>query len=345
MEYPNATVGGMYWCKKCERYHDSGDYQPCPPDRPSPPVAASLVPECPECGPVCDGHQPVAEPKCRRCGHDYGICLEAPDGCNWNHPTTGSDCDCLGYRPPTTEPVEELSLEQMDAEWGCNISKGDIQCPYMEYRQWESGGTFCRYRQGHPGFHRDAYIHPPHEDQSRWKLNQKFLDEQLAGTRHSPTASPAEPIEDAKALADAFVLAKGNPNVELNGNILRHWMAEFAEQYATKQIERQTPAIEADLKAEIERLRDVLHRDQTGLADGIDRIRKIVKGWAWIPLGEWACYDYTEQTAATLRIEFSNCLRQIEEVALAAMKASGELAHAECCGWTVKARRSVGDEK
>lgn len=82
-----------------------------------------------------------------------------------------------------------------------------------------------------------------------------------------------------------------------------------------------------------ERLRDVLHRDRSGLADGIDRIRKIVKGWWWIPAGEWACYDYTEQTAETIRTEFSNCLRQVEEVAESTMKASGSLAHAECCGY------------
>ena len=81
-----------------------------------------------------------------------------------------------------------------------------------------------------------------------------------------------------------------------------------------------------------ERLKDVLHRDRSGLADGIDRIRKLVKGWWWVPLGEWACYDYTERTAETMRTEFSNCLRQIEDVALSTMKASGNLAHAECCG-------------
>lgn len=48
----------------------------------------------------------AVEPKCAECGHDYGICIETPDGCSWNHPTTGSDCDCPGYRPPTTEPSE-----------------------------------------------------------------------------------------------------------------------------------------------------------------------------------------------------------------------------------------------
>lgn len=88
----------------------------------------------------------------------------------------------------------------------------------------------------------------------------------------------------------------------------------------------------AGLRAEVERLKDVLHRDQTGLADGLADIRKAVKGWAWILTGEWGSYDYTQQTAETMRREFSNCLREIEVVAKESLTQSGNLAHRECCG-------------
>lgn len=35
--------------------------------------------------------------------------------------------------------------------------------------------------------------------------------------------------------ADTFVLAKGKPTVELNGNTLRHWMADFHIEQSAKQ--------------------------------------------------------------------------------------------------------------
>ena len=54
----------------------------------------------------CRAYRP-AEPKCAECGHEYGVCIEAPDGCSWSHPQTGSDCLCPGYRPAEPDATDE----------------------------------------------------------------------------------------------------------------------------------------------------------------------------------------------------------------------------------------------
>ena len=57
---------------------------------------------------VCGRKEEVLfEPKCAECGHEYGVCIEAPDGCSWSHPQTGSDCLCPGYRPAEPDATDE----------------------------------------------------------------------------------------------------------------------------------------------------------------------------------------------------------------------------------------------
>ena len=87
-----------------------------------------------------------------------------------------------------------------------------------------------------------------------------------------------------------------------------------------------------ELEAEKERLKDVLHLDQTGLAAGINACREAARGWSWLAAGEWGSYDYTQHTEETLRGEVRNLLDAIEERGLRALQKSGKLAHAECCG-------------
>jgi hypothetical protein len=92
MEYPNATVGGMYWCKKCERHHDSGDFKPCPADRPA------SEGKCENCDPTCrfEGREDAHFRYSRGFGQgsEIGKCSD------------DEECECMEYRSPTTEPAE-----------------------------------------------------------------------------------------------------------------------------------------------------------------------------------------------------------------------------------------------
>lgn len=82
-----------------------------------------------------------------------------------------------------------------------------------------------------------------------------------------------------------------------------------------------------ELTAEVARLRDLLDRDRTGLAAGLNQVRQAAKGYAWIGAGEWGSYDYTEQTEATLRREVQYMLDGIESLAVTALRQSGERAN------------------
>lgn len=57
--------------------------------------------------------------------------------------------------------------------------------------------------------------------------------------------------------------------------------------------------------------REAILRDHTGLADTINNMIVVVKGYDWITRGEWGSYDYTEQTVETLQQEVSNCFREL----------------------------------
>lgn len=85
-------------------------------------------------------------------------------------------------------------------------------------------------------------------------------------------------------------------------------------------------------EAEVERLKDVLHLDRSGLAHALNQIRKSVNGWAWIQAGEWGSYEYQDQTVETLQKEVGNLINEANEIAHNALQVSGNLAHAECCG-------------
>lgn len=92
-------------------------------------------------------------------------------------------------------------------------------------------------------------------------------------------------------------------------------------------------------EAETTRLKGVLHLDRSGLANALNRVRDEARGRRWIPAGEWGSYEYTEQTVETLRKEIGWLLDGVERVAAEALAASGDLAHAECCGGERKEAR------
>jgi hypothetical protein len=86
------------------------------------------------------------------------------------------------------------------------------------------------------------------------------------------------------------------------------------------------------LKSEVERLKDLLHRDRTGLAHALSEVRQIADGYSWLGRGEWGLYGEDEQTEGTLRKEIGDALDAIASRVETALRSSGNLAHAECCG-------------
>lgn len=78
----------------------------------------------------------------------------------------------------------------------------------------------------------------------------------------------------------------------------------------------------------IERLKDVLHIDQTGLAAGLAEVNKIVEGYRWVTEGRgpyaWDDDKYKE--------EMGNMLDNISEAATKTLNSSGAIAHSVCCG-------------
>jgi len=87
----------------------------------------------------------------------------------------------------------------------------------------------------------------------------------------------------------------------------------------------------------VERLKDVLHRDQTELAGAMDLIRVTAEGYGWVAVSrgsyEWDDDEY--------RLEMKRMVHTIIDMSRKALNASGDLAHRECCGRT--AGSEMGD--
>lgn len=76
-------------------------------------------------------------------------------------------------------------------------------------------------------------------------------------------------------------------------------------------------------QAEIKRLRDLIDRDKTGLANGLAAIQNVLKGFAWLAAGEWGSYSHEEQTQETLRKEIGWAFETIGELAERHLNQSG----------------------
>jgi len=80
-------------------------------------------------------------------------------------------------------------------------------------------------------------------------------------------------------------------------------------------------------------IRDVISKDQSGLAEALAKIRTLAKGYDWIPDGEWGSYDYTQRTVETLQKECGYLLAEIEKIAYEGLRDSGNrvIAHVQSC--------------
>lgn len=109
------------------------------------------------------------------------------------------------------------------------------------------------------------------------------------------------------------------------------WESAKADYIAAKAYHRETCVeLEATFaardaaRAEVERVRDALHRDQTGLATALERVSNEIAARHWIAEGrgcyEWDDDRYKEEAGAALRLA--------QQIALDALHASGRLARA-----------------
>lgn len=81
------------------------------------------------------------------------------------------------------------------------------------------------------------------------------------------------------------------------------------------------------LRQEVERLKDVLHLDRSGLAAALEDVWRAAGGYAWAAEGRGP-YEYDDEE---YRAEMGRMVREICALARRALEASGNLAHAECC--------------
>jgi hypothetical protein len=94
-------------------------------------------------------------------------------------------------------------------------------------------------------------------------------------------------------------------------------MREERDHYREKYLEQQT---------EIERLRQLINIDRTGLAHGLVEVIRLAKSCAWIAAGEWGSYEFDQHTIATLQTEVASLLNSLETIAVKALRESGQRA-------------------
>jgi len=92
-------------------------------------------------------------------------------------------------------------------------------------------------------------------------------------------------------------------------------------------------AREKVLEENLALIRDVISKDQSGLAEALAKIQSLAKGYDWIPAGEWGSYDYTQRTVETLQKECGYLLEEIEKIAYEGLRDSGNrvIAHVRSC--------------
>ena len=112
---------------------------------------------------------------------------------------------------------------------------------------------------------------------------------------------------------------------EQRDEALRRVERERAERWIAER-ERVGAERERDeARAECERLRGLIERDRTGLAAGLDAVRKRLASSFWLANeGEWGSYEYHERTERAWRGEVRQLLEDADSPALAALRASGD---------------------
>ena len=89
-------------------------------------------------------------------------------------------------------------------------------------------------------------------------------------------------------------------------------------------------------RIEIERLKQLINRDKTGLANALNAVRQVLRGYSWIPAGEWGSYEWHERTEKAFRDEIGRCFDEAEKIAVDALRASGDLANEAFHGQPIK---------
>lgn len=149
------------------------------------------------------------------------------------------------------------------------------------------------------------------------------------------TERTAEEVNDA--IAGEWFVKQINQIVRPEGSYKPHWdnlspTLKLIIRRALQQPQPSQPTTEqkaaATGTAEVERLKDVLHRDQTGMAHALAEVVEVVKGFRWVTEGRgpytWDDDEY--------RKEMGRMLDKIGGLASDALQKSGDLAHRECCG-------------
>jgi hypothetical protein len=108
------------------------------------------------------------------------------------------------------------------------------------------------------------------------------------------------------------------------------WSKEHDAVVAEKAREEEREKV---LKENLVLIRDVISKDQSGLAEALAKIQTLAKGYDWIPDGEWGSYDYTQHTVETLQKECGYLLTEIEKLAYEGLRDSGNrvIAHVRFC--------------
>jgi len=80
--------------------------------------------------------------------------------------------------------------------------------------------------------------------------------------------------------------------------------------------------------AEIARLRSLIDRDRTGLAQALVLCLGVVRSYGWMASeeGEWGCYGWDERTEKAFREEVDRAFDEIATTATDALRESGRRA-------------------
>lgn len=83
----------------------------------------------------------------------------------------------------------------------------------------------------------------------------------------------------------------------------------------------------AEKDKEIARLKSLIDRDRTGLANALNGVRQVFNSYYWIAVGEWGNYEWQERTEKHFRAEIKRCFDEAEKIAVDALRKSGSLAN------------------
>lgn len=168
----------------------------------------------------------------------------------------------------------------------------------------------------------------PHRDAAHAVLHIAKATGKLCGAIDNlDHAEELDPRTVPKALADVVICALRVANTWPVGKI------DVADAIDARLAEKgigpsATETTDISKDAQIEHLKDVLHRDRSGLASALAHVRQIVGGYEWATTSRGP-YKYDDDE---YKREFGRCIDQISTVCNDAIEASGKLAHAECCG-------------